>query len=168
MTTTDTTFNTPPPKSSQGLTLASRIGIGVGVGIGVLVFFQILLGVAIVLIIRHHRRNRNRKLPPHENLNPLPSSCKGKPELEGTVPSYGPKPELDAMAVRAELEGPPEDEGGDGVHVVKPELEGTPAQQGRADRKVFVKRKHELEGRRVSQPSITGTEVYELEGIRWI
>ncbi|KAI8626338.1 hypothetical protein F5Y19DRAFT_227077 [Xylariaceae sp. FL1651] len=71
----------------------------------------------------------------------------GKPELEGSlgVRRYAAKAELDAMNVRAELEETPGEGSGAGLHVLKPELEGTQGIVGQEG--VYLKKKSELEDR---------------------
>lgn len=88
------------------------------------------------------------------------SAYSGKPELQGSVPMYTTKAELDAAAIRAELPGSLGEEHGAGVYVLKPELEGTPGEPGTAGR-VYVKKKSELEAMNKASRRVQ-TEVAEL------
>ncbi|KAI1273275.1 hypothetical protein F5Y07DRAFT_377249 [Xylaria sp. FL0933] len=56
---------------------------------------------------------------------------------------YTTKPEMDANATRAELEGGHVEDCGDGIYVWKPELEGTPGTE--RHRGAHVRKKSELE-----------------------
>ncbi|KAI0391080.1 hypothetical protein F5Y17DRAFT_441935 [Xylariaceae sp. FL0594] len=149
-------------KPSHDRSHPDRIGIAVGAS----VFFILVVSLVITAIMRHRRRNRN-PLPQHTSAGKRRPSYHGKPELEGTTPSFDPKPELDAMAVRAELEGSPGEETGDGINVPKPELEGSAAQQARPGEKIYVRRKNELEGTRISQLPSVSPGIHDLEGVRW-
>ncbi|KAI0097503.1 hypothetical protein GGR51DRAFT_540877 [Nemania sp. FL0031] len=121
--------------------LPIEIGVGVGVSVG-----PILLVCLGFLFLKRYRRKRMGQL----NHGDIPSKemnddYNDKPELEGSVVHRGPfiKAELDALAIRAELEGSPGEEyDAVGVGVLKPELHGTPGVPGRIG--VFVKRKAEL------------------------
>ncbi|KAI0442786.1 hypothetical protein F4803DRAFT_575183 [Xylaria telfairii] len=148
-----------PAPGGRGRTLSQKgmIAIGVSLSVGTVLIISIAF-----LIIRRHRRKRVTSLRPE--ITPASpdhhSAYGGKPELEGNVPRYGVKAELDAAAIRAELEGSPGDDEGAGVYVLKPELQGTPGEPSTAGR-VYVKKKSELEAK-LAPSQATETEVAEL------
>ncbi|KAI0393336.1 hypothetical protein F5Y17DRAFT_459008 [Xylariaceae sp. FL0594] len=131
-----------------GLSQAARIAIGLGVVLGIIH----LVGLGLFLLRRYRKKRLGLKSlkcdsKPSCKISPCRarrSSYRGKAELQGTVPSFEPKPELDPSATRAELEGSPGEERGAGIYVLKPELEGTQSGRG-GNVLVYVKVKSELE-----------------------
>ncbi|KAJ8132899.1 hypothetical protein O1611_g725 [Lasiodiplodia mahajangana] len=132
--------NMSEDEDDAGSPISFQVGVGVGVSIG-----PILLICLGFLFLKRYRRKRlgplqNGGIPAEEKRI---NEYSGKPELEGSPGHRGPflKPELDALAIRAEIEGSPGDEREMvGVGIPKPELHGTPGQLG-----VYVRRKTELE-----------------------
>ncbi|KAI0474673.1 hypothetical protein F4859DRAFT_481523 [Xylaria cf. heliscus] len=118
-----------------------KIGIGVGVGVGAAAVL-ILLGLGYVLLRRYRRR---RLLRPHQLLDfpPLkPGSGRLQQEVQQIYKKKTPS-ELPVPEPWVELEGTRVEEGGPGIYVWKPELEGT---AGIRDAKgVYVLKKSELE-----------------------
>ncbi|TRX96507.1 hypothetical protein FHL15_002779 [Xylaria flabelliformis] len=93
-----------------------------------------------------------------------PDKCIGKPELEGSKAYvYTVKPELDAAAIRAELEGDFSEPHGDGIYVLKPELDGTVGSE--RNRGAYVRKKPELAT--ASKPCAVTTQhnIAELEAM---
>ncbi|KAI0397240.1 hypothetical protein F5Y17DRAFT_389943 [Xylariaceae sp. FL0594] len=129
----------------SGLPAKVKVIIGVTVPLGAL----LLLSFAFAIIKYYRRRTeRGRTVETVENGGGDTDHAHNKPELVGTVIG-GPLPrtELDALAVRAELEGP-HMENGAGIYVQKPELGGSDiSHQQSGAVGVHVQRKWELGGR---------------------
>ncbi|KAJ8132898.1 hypothetical protein O1611_g724 [Lasiodiplodia mahajangana] len=111
-----------------------QVGVGVGVSVGVV----LLVCLGFLFFLRYRRKRlgklKHEREPAKEEQN---IDCEGKRE------SFR-KAELDALAIRAELEGSPGEEHDTcGVGVLKPELQGAPGVPRRIG--VYVKRKAELE-----------------------
>ncbi|KAI1120146.1 hypothetical protein F5Y10DRAFT_290276 [Nemania abortiva] len=120
-----------------------KVGVSVGVSVGILFLICICF-----LFIRRYRRKRLGQLGSADTPADKEKSAEygDKPELEGSAANPGMfiKAELDALEIRAELEGSPGEEYDvDGVGVLKPELHGTPGVTGLLG--VYVKKKAELE-----------------------
>ncbi|KAI0014495.1 hypothetical protein F4779DRAFT_560113 [Xylariaceae sp. FL0662B] len=133
----------------------AKLGGGIGGAIGT----ALLLCLSFFLIKRH--RNRRRGKPAKE----LDNESYTKPELEGGGRNHMRGPELDGLATRSELEGTLIDNRGAGIHVQKPELEGTQGVDGPTA--VHVRGKSELETS-TSAPKPTqrtSLEIPELEAI---
>ncbi|KAI1739071.1 hypothetical protein F4680DRAFT_449535 [Xylaria scruposa] len=133
-----------PPKDVPSKSKTLQIGIAVGVSVGGVLL--LCLGFFWFMVYRKRLRREHRVRVENEELNQQhQEEYKGKPELEGSAgdPFRLIKSELDALAIRAELEGTAVDETGAGINVIKPELEGSLGKQGLLS--VYVKRKAELE-----------------------
>ncbi|KAI1179060.1 hypothetical protein F4777DRAFT_535441 [Nemania sp. FL0916] len=125
--------------NDRGSTLGLTVGLSVGLS------FLICLGF---IFLRRYRKKRLARLKdggtPAKDVER--NEYNDKPELEGSMANSGPfiKAELDALAIRAELEGSPGEEYNTaGIGVVKPELHGSPGVPGLLG--VYVKKKAELE-----------------------
>ncbi|KAJ2983904.1 hypothetical protein NUW58_g6172 [Xylaria curta] len=139
-TTSDVTASPQIPLNNSR---ASEIGAGVGGSLGTALF----LGLGAFLLKRY-RRKRLHKLSQDNTLDKEEKShgYDNKPELEGSEVRRKrlTKAELDALAIRAELEGSPGEEYGAGINVLKPELQGSQGIYGLVG--IGVKKKAELEG----------------------
>ncbi|KAI8628941.1 hypothetical protein F5Y19DRAFT_102560 [Xylariaceae sp. FL1651] len=154
---TDNTNAGNPPSSLDSA--AARAEANVGTGIGAAVAFTLLLGLIYFLAIRYRRR----KLGLCRRLH-LRSQSPDDSPIDEATPTEDPEKlsrkeegggggvethirdftlETDAATIRAELEGTPIEEGGPGIYVLKPELEGTAGMPGLIG--VHVRKKVELE-----------------------
>ncbi|KAI0447305.1 hypothetical protein F4803DRAFT_365035 [Xylaria telfairii] len=131
------------PSSGNGAT-EPQVGIVVGVSIG----GTLLLCFGLVLFTIY--RKRLWMEPPAcveavEEKAECYEEYMGKPELEDNTvyPFRLTKVELDAFAIRAELEGSGAPDAGAGINVIKPELQGSLGVPGLLG--VCVKKKAELE-----------------------
>ncbi|KAI0543647.1 hypothetical protein F4679DRAFT_590267 [Xylaria curta] len=132
------------PKDATSKSKTLRIGIAVGVLVGGVLLLY--LGLFWFMVYRKRLRSKKRLRVENEAVNKQhQEEYRGKPELEGSAgdPFRLVKAELDALAIRAELEGTAGDEAGTGINVIKPELEGSLGKQSLLG--VYVKRKAELE-----------------------
>ena len=155
--TTDTSANgssTPPAQTSSSTSndplstpqdLSRKTVKIVGSIIGIIGL--VLLGLGLLYFRRYRKKRRHRAEGAMVTVeDEKRHRLSDKPELEGSQAHRGPffKAELDALAIRAELEGSPgEEQDPAGVGFIKPELHGTPGVWGSLG--AFVKRKAELE-----------------------
>ncbi|KAI1345767.1 hypothetical protein F5Y01DRAFT_322804 [Xylaria sp. FL0043] len=110
---------------------------------GILGGVIILLSLAFCYVLRRNKMNRIQAELARRVVLEEPRKHTGKPELEGSKAYvYTTKPEMDANATRAELEGGHVEDRGDGIYVWKPELEGTPGTE--RHRGAHVRKKSEL------------------------
>ncbi|KAI1751884.1 hypothetical protein F4782DRAFT_503494 [Xylaria castorea] len=123
-----------------------------------------LLLLAAFYIRRHRKAKAARKFQSEQPVKVEPDEYIGKPELEGSKAYvHTVKAELDAAAIRAELEGDIEQPHGDGICVLKPELEGTVGTE--RNRGVYVRNKSELEAISTSCASTTQHSLADLEAV---
>ncbi|KAI0533709.1 hypothetical protein GGR58DRAFT_98849 [Xylaria digitata] len=116
---------------------SSQIGLKVGASIGGVIALVILIVLGCILLIRYRRKRRPNG---REDLNTAPTD----PGVEAVRKTYEKLlPELPGPEPRAELDGTPVENRGDGIYVWKPELEGTAGIPGAVG--VYVKKKSELE-----------------------
>ncbi|KAI0187902.1 hypothetical protein EV127DRAFT_513411 [Xylaria flabelliformis] len=129
-----------------------------------------IIGIVSLLLLAFFCIRRRRKALAAKNVlsekaaKIEPDKFIGKPELEGSKAYvYTVKPELDAAAIRAELEGDVSEPHGDGIYVLKPELEGTVGSE--RYRGVHVRKKPELAA--ASKPCAISTQhnIAELEAV---
>ncbi|KAI0427033.1 hypothetical protein F5Y09DRAFT_317194 [Xylaria sp. FL1042] len=130
--------------TTHGNSSKSSAIIGADIGVGISIGVVVGLFLSVLLFKRYRRRriaqkNRRAAISKHHEHG-------DKPELEGSSgnPNRFMKGELDALAIRAELEGSPGEEcGEEGLGFIKPELYGTPGVLGLLG--VNLKKKGELE-----------------------
>ncbi|KAI0537729.1 hypothetical protein GGR58DRAFT_470581 [Xylaria digitata] len=125
-----------PTSTSNGVVGLKPIEIGAGIG-GALVFILLLILIGFLAIRYRRKRLHDRALLENGSRE---ISVRNSNDLSAYLRL---KSELDAAAVRAELEGTPVEERGPGIHVLKPELEGTPGISNLPG--VYVRKKAELE-----------------------
>ncbi|KAI1132193.1 hypothetical protein F5Y10DRAFT_261438 [Nemania abortiva] len=161
-----TAFTSAPPKPRQKgvptgqspLSITTKTGIIVGSIFGA----AILSLFAAFHIWRRIRAKAATKVQSEQVAKAEHDEYTGKPELEGSeVNVYIVKAELDAAAIRAELEGDLREPGGDGIHVLKPELEGTVGTE--ENRGAYVRKKSELEATLEPCASTGRHDIAELE-----
>ncbi|KAI8954898.1 hypothetical protein F4801DRAFT_530364 [Xylaria longipes] len=127
-------------------------------GVGIIV--SILLAVFGLLFASFYLRMRSKakavkEVQAEQAVKEGSDEYTGKPELEGSKAYvYTIKAELDATAIRAELEGDLREPDGDGIYPLKPELEGTAGTE--RNRGAYVKKKSELEA--MSKPCTSTTQ----------
>ncbi|KAI0452549.1 hypothetical protein F5B21DRAFT_335157 [Xylaria acuta] len=127
----------------------------VGIILGSILGTAFLLLLAAFYIRRRSKAQEVEKAQAEQTVKAEPDEYMGKPELEGSKAYvYTVKAELDAAAIRAELEGDLTGPHGDGIHVMKPELEGTVGTE--RNRGAFVRNKSELEA--ISKPCASTTQ----------
>ncbi|KAI3320087.1 hypothetical protein HD806DRAFT_246669 [Xylariaceae sp. AK1471] len=131
----------PAVMASHGPSMTVKISMGVGISFGSVV----VIGLLVYLLIRRHRKKKTHKMVEKAPVNKASyEEHTGKPELEGSKAYvYVDKAELDPTATRSELPGAVGESYGDGIYLVKPELEGTIGTE--ENRGMFVRKKSELE-----------------------
>ncbi|KAI0102852.1 hypothetical protein GGR51DRAFT_273246 [Nemania sp. FL0031] len=169
--TTASPTSTTSPKSAQtsdpratstnqnSLSLSAMIGIILGSILGI-VILSILAGIYIWKRVRAKAATKEQS---KQVVKAEPDERIGKPELEGSKAYvYTARVELDAGAIRAELEGDiPGEPYGDGIYVFKPELEGATGTE--RNRGAFVMKKSELDATSIPCASTVRHDIAELE-----
>lgn len=87
----------PNDEEHSGLSIAAKAGIGVGVGV-----VCVLLALAIVFFLRKRKQQQRRLANPRSN-EPQVQHLQSSPVYEADTQAR--RPELEAKATRAELEG---------------------------------------------------------------
>ncbi|KAI1815124.1 hypothetical protein GGS20DRAFT_584818 [Poronia punctata] len=129
--------------TSSNTTISKTAEIAIGVVIPLLTILVLFIAF---LLIKRHRKKKQHNVPTRDNNDSSVNWYKPELDVSGPRPTDTERVEHDPTAVRAELVGSPEEEQGAGVHVVKPELEGTLGEPGMAG-PVYVKKKSELEAK---------------------
>ncbi|KAI1740285.1 hypothetical protein F4680DRAFT_419062 [Xylaria scruposa] len=163
-TATAPTSSAMTPASSTPDNNYNTIGLRVGLSIGLLLGTIFLLLLAFFCVRRHRKAKAAaaKSALSKQEARVEPDKYIGKPELEGSQAYvYTTKPELDAEAVRAELEGNVSEPHGDGINVLKPELEGTAGSE--RNKGAYVRNKPELEAMSKPYASATQHSLAELE-----
>ncbi|KAI0548369.1 hypothetical protein F4679DRAFT_585540 [Xylaria curta] len=169
---TSATSSSAAPPTSSATTPASlmadnnqeaarvKLGLIVGVVLGIIS----LLLLAFFCIRRRRKAMATKSVLSEQAIRVESDKYIGKPELEGSQAYvYTIKPELDATAVRAELEGDVIEPHGDSINVLKPELEGTPGSE--RNRGAYVRKKSELEAMSKPSASTAQHDLAELEAV---
>ncbi|KAI0198323.1 hypothetical protein F4808DRAFT_462966 [Astrocystis sublimbata] len=155
-----------PPKPTGLLRNYHRLSRTATIGIIIGVIFAFVLGsiFAFFYIRRLSGARRAEKANHEPTVTKRAADYIDKPELEGSRAYHSTtKPELDAAAVRAELEGDILGPHGDGIHQLKPELEGTNGTE--KNRGAYVWKKSELEAKSRSRASMMQHNLAELEAV---
>ncbi|KAF2963853.1 hypothetical protein GQX73_g9721 [Xylaria multiplex] len=137
-----TSSRSESPTSTPGGVVGLK-PIEIGAGIGGAVVFLLLLVLMGFLVIRYRRKRLHGRALLETGSSQ--TSVRNSNDISAYLRL---KSELDAAAVRAELEGTPVEGRGPGIHVLKPELEGTPGISNLPG--VYVKKKAELENHDLS------------------